>query len=260
MARAMSTVLDVAVCLLLIGAAMTTLAAAPPPADDDTPDADATATTLATATTTVSVDGDRRDHGTYLGLLAVAAVANATLEGAPLAGTAYPAAVTDSTDPHVGRREYVTATWRAYPDAPLRGNVSVGEEPPVDADVAATRHVVDSGVDDPDAPSSRDELATDLAASYVEARFPPGRTRPALVDARTADRTAARYRAMASTLEVGIDDALVAADVESANERLTEALAARLAKTLETEYESVEAAERDVTVAEVQVVVRRWER
>ena len=260
MARGVSTVLDVAVCLLLVGAAVATLASIPPAGGNDAPDADATARLLATGTVAVPADGGTR-HGTYGAHLAGAAVAAATVEDRQLLETPYPAAVRRETANATGDWAFVTAQWEPYPDAVVGGRIAAGRRPPDSADVAATTLAVDSGVTAPnaDAAESFESLGRALAAAYVEWAFPPERTRAALVDPRTADSTAARYWTAADAVDADVDEPVAEADVEAANAALAEALAEQLAADLRERYRTPEAAAADVTVDEVTVVVRRWE-
>jgi hypothetical protein len=266
MARGVSTVLDVSVCLLLVGAAMTTLAVGVP-ADGrnavaaSTPDADGAARTLGTVTAAVLGPNDRTAHGTLADHLARAAVANATLDDASLSAGDYAEAVTAETAGTTDRRVAVTARWQPYPDASLRGVVSAGRSPPADAEVAVTRHVVAVGVDAPPrAPDSFAALARTLARAYVEWRFPPERTRAALVDGRTAPLVADRYRAVAAELDVDIEGPLTEANARGANDRLAAALADHLEADLRQRYDSPRAAAAASSPGSAVLVVRRWER
>lgn len=260
MARAVSTVLDVAVCLLLVGAAAATLLAAPQP--DDTSvgrDADPTASKVATVTTTVEVGAGRRSHDTLAGHLGTAAVANARLDGAVVVDGDYPAAAANETASLTGHRTSVTARWEPYPDARIVGTVSAGERPPRGADVAARTITIDSGIEGPDHVDSYDGIARSLADAYVAWLFPPERTYANLVDERTAARTTDRYRSVAECLETDVSPPLARRDVRSANDRLAAALARRLESDLRGSYATPEAAAANVTVEEVEVVVRRWD-
>ena len=260
MARGVSTVLDVAVCLLVVGAAVATLASIPPAGGDDALDADATARLLATGTVAVPAD-DGTGHATYGAHLARGAVSAATVEDRRLLETPYPAAVRRETANATGDRTFVTARWEPYPDAVVGGRIAAGRRPPESADVAATTLTVDSGIAPPDADAagSFKTLGRALAAAYVEWAFPPERTRAALVDPRIAESTAARYWIAADAVGADVDEPVAEADVEAANAALAEALAKRLAADLQEHYRTSEAAATDVTVDEVTVVVRRWE-
>ncbi|MFB6077345.1 MAG: hypothetical protein ABEJ80_00020 [Halarchaeum sp.] len=130
--RGLSTVLDVAVCVLLVAAAVAALTTVAPdaPASDTHPSATARAALDSTATVTVE---NRSVRGTLAALLADAAVANAT-DAAP----GYASAVTRVADRRLratSRRAAVTATW-APPDCP-RVSLAAGATPspgaPIDA-------------------------------------------------------------------------------------------------------------------------------
>lgn len=257
MARAVSTVLDVAVCLLLVGVAVATLLAGVPTADSSPPDADRAAETLATATATTHL-GDRREHRTLAAHLAAAAMANATVEGGPLVKSPYPEAARAAVAETTRDRTYVTARWEPHPGSEVSGRVAVGEHPPPDADVATTVLRVDSAIDASNA-SAFGALADELAAAYVNWLFPRDRTHAALVDARTASETAGRYESVAGALGTDVDREIAEANVGGANAALADALAAEIEADLRAQYETPTAAAEAVTADEVRVVVRRWD-
>lgn len=260
MVRGVSTVLDVALCLLLVGAAVATLAAAPPTdGGDDRPGADRTAALLATVTTSVPTDSDRLAHETLAGHLATAAVTDASISSDRLRSSSYPSAVRTETANATDERAYVTATWAAYPGSPLAGDVAAGVEPPANAAVATTVLEVDSGVEAPADDGSFRALAADLAGAYVAWLFPPERTAVLLRDGRTAGRTADQYRTAAAALEISVEGAIAESNTTRANEQLADELADRLAADLERRYESPAAAAADVRIDRVEIVVRRWE-
>lgn len=260
MARAVSTVLDVAVCLLLIGVAVTTLAAAIP--DEEQPatiDSDSTARSLATVTATVPAAEGQRAHGTLAGHLARATVMDGTLDGERIAPSGYSGNVRREIERNTDVRSHVSARWEPYPDAPLESRRSIGIPPPKTADVAATRITVDSGVSSfGSAPSFR-SIAESIANAYVARLFPPERTRVRLVDPRTAKATTDRYEEAALTFGVEFDGAIADASSRRANERLATALADRLEADLRTRYETADEAASETTTGEVVIVVRRWE-
>lgn len=261
--RGVSTVVDVAVCLLLIGAAVATLSvAAAPDHDEVEPDADRTAASVASVTTAVPTGQDRLDHDTLAGHLATATVANATIEGASLTASTYPDAVRAETVDLTDDRVFVTARWEPYPDAPLRGQVIAGDPPPPGAHVAATTLAMDSGLDLGAGASdgSVEALAEAIAMSYVEWLFPTGQTRAALVDPRTAPVAGGRYRTVGGSLDADVAEAVAEADVRSANEELAVALATHLEADLRARYGTPDAARADLSADEVVVVVRRWQR
>jgi hypothetical protein len=260
MARGVSTVLDVSVCLLLIGAAVATLTLAPTAGDEPEPvDADGTATTLATATMAVPTDDGGTSHDTAVGHLATAAAVNATVDGDPVGGFGYPETVRGHTADLVSRRAFVTATWEPYPDAPLAGRLAVGETPPRSATIATTTLSVDSGIDSPTTTESFEAIATELAEAYVRFLFPPNRTRAALVDDRTAPETAARYRYTAAAVGADVNGPFADADTRRANAALSLRFAAHIRADLDARYRTPGAAASDVTVDEVEIVIGRWE-
>lgn len=260
MARAVSTVLDVAVCLLLVGAAIGTITVAPQSSQpSEAPDAGRTTATVASVTTTVPVGAERQAHATVAGHLGTAAVADARLDGDPVAGSSYPSAVANETRSVTPDRTYVTARWEPYPGAPLAGTVSAGEHPPGRADVAASRITVDNGIAEPGRLDSFEDLARSLANAYVAWLFPPERTYANLVDDRTAGRTRDRYSAVGQTVAVAVRQPLLEGQVRVANDDLSSTLAARFEADLRDRYPSPKAAASNVTVDEVDIVVRRWE-
>lgn len=260
MARGVSTVLDVAVCLMLVGAAVATLTAAPPAGESaDRPDADRTASLLATVTTSVPIDTDRTAHDTVAGHLATATVADAAISSTRLSETSYPASVRNETTTVTDERVFVTTTWSPYPGSPLNGTVTAGREPPSNAETATTVVEVHSGVAAPTNDSSFTALAAELAAAYIQRLFPPERTDVFLRDGRTATRTANRYRTAASALDTSVEGPLSEPNVSRANAELAAELEKRLADDLERRYGSPSAASEDVRIDRVEVVVRRWE-
>jgi len=159
--RAISTVLDAAVFLLLVSAAVGILYTVPQ-TDDGAADPDVaaeSATTLATSIETIEYapapDGDREDaasarpdRGTIAELLAETTVANARLDGEPLTRAPNHEAavrnVTRRTIHQIGAdvRIQVRTQWRPLPGSGLRSAILVGPSPPDDADVhAATMEI-----------------------------------------------------------------------------------------------------------------------
>lgn len=262
MARAVSTVLDVTLCLLLIGAAVATLAFAVSDTEGTTtPDADGTAGILATATASVPSAGEHRTgHDTLAGHLGRAAVTNASIGDEELTESNYPAAVVDETASVTPRRTAITARWKPYPDSPLVGAAHVGAEPPPEASVAVTTMTLDSGIESPQQkPDSFETLSRRLAETYIAWLFPPERTRARLVDRRTAPPTAERYQAVAEPMKTDISEPLAGANTRAANDVLAAALATELEADLQKRYDTPTDAHEDVRIDAVEVVVRRWE-
>jgi hypothetical protein len=260
-----STVLDVAVCLLLVSVAVATLTAAVPseerPGDIDEGSA---MDSLSTITATVPAGGGRSVHGTLAEHLAVATLVGARLDGSRLTESPYPAAVRGAIDDGVGAdRIHVTTRWSPYPDAALESTLALGTEPPPSASTTAKKRTVDSGIGSPTAEpiGSFDAIATAIAAAFIERLFPPDRVRVQLADPRTASETAARYRTVADAvgIEGGIEHAIADASAERANRRLSAALAARLKADLRASYGTPEAAAADLEPGRIEIVVRRWE-
>jgi hypothetical protein len=260
MDRAVSTVLDVSVCLLLVGVAVTTLVFAIPETNGASrAERNTAARSLGTVTASVPVVHDRRAHDTLAGHLSAAAIADGTLGGERVGSSTYPDAVRRAVRKNVAERTHITARWRPYPGAPLKGRLAVGPEPPATADVSVTRWTIDSGLAEPRSTGSFESISSAFATAYVGRLFPPERTRIALVDPRTARTTARRYREVAGTLGVEVDDAIAEAAPRRANERLASALSDRLESDLRETYESPTGATENWSGREVELVVRRWE-
>jgi hypothetical protein len=247
--RAISTVVDVTVCLLLISAAVGTLVVTDPHSVDGT--ADDTAEQLATTTATVSDPGGamtRRVYGTHAELLARGAVANLTLSGRSVAPTA--AAFRGAVRERVGRlldrapeRTEVTARWEPYPNAPIGGRLTVGPAPPERATVSTARLTVPIFIDDglTESADNFDKLAAALAEMILEqtlAGTPPQREQ----STRFADRASAYDRALGAA---------------SAGDR-ERALATRLRRDLRDRFATPEAAADALRPTVVRVVIREW--
>lgn len=294
--RAISTVLDVSLFLLLVGAAVATVAFASIPSVDgstaSSDPADETVETLSTSTTRVNysvgpgldelklgatVDPDspihhRSDHGTYTSLLADAAVANASIDGDRMMAVDVPfvAAVANATIPVIRREDVgtsVRAIWSPSVGGELQGVVHVGEHPPRNGDVRTATVTVDSGV--PDTRESAIEaasedgfegVAAELSASFVDGVFPTREMRVAVRGDYPTDVIAsARYDSAADAL--GIDGPTVTPrSVAESNAELQAALGDRFEATLRQKYDDPVAAARDVDIGNVTVVVRTWSR
>lgn len=296
--RAISTVVDATVFLLLVGGAIATLVAGtgtmhaesqerPGPVNPAAEDATLLATTTATvnyslAPATVSeVDGmtfhrtegsgfERSAHGTLASLLADAAVGNVALEGERLshAGDEFERRLSSTVRDRLGRRgtrSTVDATWEPYDDAPVEGTVRVGDEPPRDVDVHAATLTVDSGF-----PASREraeraaeedgfrDVATVVADAVVRGLFPPRETQLALRGSYPGDALTAQRYHRAATLFGAEPPSVEGTNVSTANERLRAALADRFAADLAARFDSAGAAARAVETDTVDVTVRTW--
>jgi len=290
--RAISTVVDTTVFLLLLGGAVATLVvgtgsiASPPAATDP---ADETAELLTTTTHAVEYDlrptandsdgvsyshtngqFGRSAHGTTAGLLAAATRSTATLRGERLtpASGGFERAVRAETRAVIQRRGTavaVTAHWTPYDGAPIEGRLHVGPEPPARADVRAARVTVDSGFEpvreralDAARANGTDGVARVAARSVVEGFFPPEETRVALRGDTPVDTlTAHRYRRVARLSHANLLD-LENASAESMNEELTDAVATRLHRDMQYQFSSPETAARALRTGETRIVVRTW--
>ena len=289
--RGISTVLDVALCLLLVSAAVATLAlpTGDPAGRSDRPDAAATAGALDTGTTAVSYElstgavageaggtptsgeTERVAHGTYTELLAEAAVENATLDGRRLsnASTGFErrvgAAIGNATDA-TGARTQVRAIWVPYPGAPTMGVATAGETPPPRATVTAATTTVPSGF-----PRVRQRahraarrdgyagVARVLAAATVTGWFPPSEVRLALAGDHPVDALLERrYQRTAAALGTSVDRSVAEGAPRQANTRLEPLLAERFERDLRDRYDAPVAAANAVRVGEVRVVVQTW--
>lgn len=275
--RAISTVVDVTLCLLFVSAATLLLVGAPgePPPTDRPVDETATQLASTTATVEYTLDtggessrdrgwaGERSRHGTLAGLLARAAIANATLDGTPLApesGT-YPDAVAAEAAAVVPANTAVTATWRPYPRGPIGGTVTVGETPPpgTDTQVATLRvPLTDWGDTPPDDTDGFDDLGAWLARPLVETAVPadrPATTRDPFVH----DAIDHRATTLADTSDVSTTVAAHLNRSEAATVVVVTSLSDRLAADLASRYETPERATAAMTPGTVWLVVERWE-
>ncbi|WP_148294590.1 DUF7284 family protein [Halarchaeum acidiphilum] len=132
--RGLSTVLDVAVCVLLIGGAVVTLTAVVPRAHSAASAPVGTARAVLDSTVSVRA-GSGVVNGSLASLLADAAVASGT-RTAPQGYVAGVERVALRRLANASRRASLTASWR--PDAPCHATaLSAGTEPPAGAAVDA---------------------------------------------------------------------------------------------------------------------------
>lgn len=284
--RAISTVFDVTVCLLLLSAAVVTLslssAGGDPPQDRTV---DETASVL--ATTTVDLEyrleterlgtaldatrlearaaerpdwlDDRHRHGTLAGMIARAAIANTTVEGTPLAPetSGFRTAVRETVAPTLPPRTSVTARWRPYPDAPINGTILIGEKPPARADVQTATLTVPVGAvgSEASATESYRELADELAAEIVDATLVRTSGEFALGDTGITAAAVHRYRVLSGEQ---VTDRLLAAEIGQLNRAATAALADQLRADLRTRFETPAAAATATTQGTVWLTARRW--
>lgn len=283
--RAVSTVLDAALCLLLVSAAVGLLVTHSTPHTGGDEAAEV-ATTLGTSTETVtyrpvapeepanssgtvdlSTVENRTDHGTVARLLASAAVADAAVYGDELTPAPnYRDAVRTSVawiPATADANVEVRATWEPVDGGPLHGEVVVGHPPPPDADVHAASMTVPLGESpDLEAAARRNGhrgVAEATARSAVDVVFPPERVDPALRS--TGDEAVLvrqRYASAGETLGVDPRPSLRADDPEAANAALARELATKIEPQLRTTYDDPERAAAAVSPTEVTVVVRTW--
>ncbi|MFP9191948.1 DUF7284 family protein [Natronosalvus vescus] len=187
-ARGVSTVLDVALCLVLVSAAVGVLGVYLAAEDDSethqTETADHVVELLGSTTISVefsfdpllehatATDADvfdepddyppdertRVTHGPTAGLLADATRANLTVDDAWLGheGAGFESRLEGPIASElfvVDASTAVSASWSPYEDAPLEGRTSVGRTPPPTADVSTVTMTVPSGFDDPALPA-----------------------------------------------------------------------------------------------------------
>ena len=149
--RAVSTVLDASLCLLLVTASAVTLVETPTDRGGDPDAADDLAETIATSTATIeyrTAEGKpRTTHDTLAGLLAAAAIEDADGTAGGFVRTA--TARVERTLTRTNRGSQVIArtrstTGREPHNRPERaaGRIVVGRSPPPDADVHAAAFAV----------------------------------------------------------------------------------------------------------------------
>ncbi len=293
--RATSTVLDAALFLLLVSAAVTTLTL--PTGSLPSPDADAadeTADVLATSTADVRYSlspgarhatsavvvfprtggpqFQRTAHGTLAGHLASAAVGNLTVNGVQVTHTGddYEQAVANATRDATRDRDHLTqvrAVWEPYDDAPLRGEMRVGPAPPPSGAVHAATLTVASGLPTagPEARAAAKESGNVSAVADVVARkvvaglFPPNSTRTALLgDYPVAQLVTYRYERFGRLVGTNATSLAQANNATGANDRLADGLGRRLAADMRARFEAPEAAAANVSVDTVRLTVRTW--
>lgn len=267
--RAISTVVDAALFLVLVSAAVGTLALAPAAPPDDL-DADGTAELLAASTADVAYDvrsARRTAHGTLSTLLARAAVASATIDGRELS------TASDGFERRVRGtvREILPSTahtqvvgrWRPYPGSPVQGTVSVGTPPPPAVDVQlATVAVPVAGparpVDDPRA-DSYEAVAAATADAVVARLTPVGRFRAARHrQTPTSKVLESRLETLAARTGADVTGRLLDRNLSAARDRVASALRRRFAEDMRDRFDSPAGAAEAVTPGTVTVAVRRW--
>lgn len=296
--RAVSTVLDASLAMVLIGGAVLALSVVPaaPTADVGTDAADGTADLLGGTTATVNyslspgarhadpslvefpndaLSGPafgRTAHGTIASLVAAATVGDAGLDGEAFSRA------TDELEAEVGTVAVTTlerssvdvqvrAVWRPFPESNLRGSIVAGPAPPPDADVHAATVTVASGIDLPRerALSAADRgfgaVADVFANATVAGLFPPERSGLALRGGYPLSALVAyRYRHAAEQVGAVVGVAVAEGNATRANDHLASALSDRFERTLRSAYPTPRAAAAAGTVDRVTIAVRTWSR
>lgn len=175
--RAINTVVDVAVALLVVGIAVVVLSTAnfSDDPEQDRFDTDRTATVLGTATfdVTYSVEptlteaaetsdaieydvGETQEqriaHGPMATHLGDAAIGNLAIDSERVTGTGrqYQSAIDRRFKTQLSGSQFetrVTANWEPYPEASISGKATVGVEPPPNRDIRTRELTVPSGFD-----------------------------------------------------------------------------------------------------------------
>lgn len=273
--RAISTVLDVALFLLLVSAAAGTVVLTSTPQEVST-SADETVEVLASSTLSLEYDlrGEpRHAHGTAAVLLARAAVANASIDGRHLSTMDGPFHETVQTAVRerlaAPNRTQVVARWRPYRGAPLSGTVTVGPTPPPDTDVHTATVTVPVSVPDShttatDASNGSHEryvgVATAVATSVANGLLPDDRVDASVFrESPTAIASTQRYRAVAGATGVDVTEALAAGAIGTAHERAVGGLTRRFSEDMRDRFDTSGAAAETVRTGSVRITVRRWQ-
>lgn len=229
--RGLSTAVDVAICLLLIGASIAALSSATPTATPGAPPPTPAAVVIASVTDTPDSDPGR----TIAERLAELAVADAR----PTETATGPKAQLHATITNIPGHLHVIARWRPYPDAATKGQIAVGESPPPAATVTTARFTV--------------TLPTTVTTARLHRR------------ARTGG-FAAIARIVATGIRAHLDPpcqglTAVRGGTCTATERsrpTATSLTARIESILRARFDDPTAAADAVTVDTVTIIVRRW--
>ncbi|WP_157972643.1 DUF7284 family protein [Haloprofundus halophilus] len=284
-----SSVLDAALCLLLVSAAAVTLVDVPSSHGSSDAGASRTVKTLSTSTAEVeyslatgarraddperfpATDGpafDRHAHGTLAQLLAESTLATPAVGGErpTHAGTDFRRRVRAAVGRSLPPRTHVVAEWRPHPGSSIAGTATVGERPPPSADVHVAVLSVPTGTEvDDDAAARRamDDgfagVATVVSERLVRTWFPPRRTRLALDDDYpTSALVRYRYRRTAELAGATLPPTLNRSTVPAANARLVSALEPRVEADLRERFDSPAAAAVSLSGGAVRITVQRW--
>ncbi len=290
--RGVSTVVDAALCLLVIGAAVATLVYAPVldenRGDDPAPPAGEHLVIVGGTTATVNyslapaardsmesppsnatIDAlERTDHGTLAELLARSAVKSATAEDVRLskASSEYENAVVDEVTEadRSDRNVQIEARWEPYPDAHLSGRVVAGDDPPPNVDTSVATMTVASGIDpvseeaaDAGDRDGFDGVAAVVAAAVVEGLYPPDR----IAEERRSHEplpTIADRRYERAADRYGVNARPEEHGIGGANERLAEGVESAIAADLRASFDDPGAAANATAPETVEIVVRTW--
>lgn len=306
--RGISTVVDVSLALVLLVGAMGVLVAFAETDQREHEPVDTEYTTQAVAGSTTNVsytvsdaiqahfrdhmgtsnpydaeELERTSHGPLAALVADVAVANVTVGGEQVSNETaeYEHALEEELQTRLLGSQFETsivATWLPLDGADLQGTVTLGEQPPPDADVSTTTITVANGVPDAreaavegvDGPRAYGAVAGAVANATIAGLFPELETQRAL-ERTGVDYHLTRYRyerfAMAldgnrSVLESEgwVDPS--SADASAANAYLGAQLAAMLQPQLEAhhgeKYENATEAAQAVSTDTVTITIRTW--
>lgn len=273
--RAISTVVDVTLCLLLVSAsAFVLVGAKPPDSPIRTRTAESTANVLETGTAnvnyTISSDSGTvhpTTHGTLAELLGQAALANTTIRGTESSPTS------DSFERAVSRRVQerlgypadvqLLVRWEPYRDSELGGRFALGESPH-DADVHAAVRSIPSGMPRVRtralAAARRDGyrgVAHVVAAGIVAGLVPNESTRVALRDRETGIVVARRFRRLIRSYDA-VDSASPRLGSQQTRRALIDAMARAIESDIRRSFRTPTDAARSVAVGRIELVVRTW--
>lgn len=286
MSRATSTVVDVTVFLLCVGAATAAVVSgvtveSPATENSATDERDLLATSTASVeyalnppddppdwTTNATVRRQRTAHGTIAELLGEAAMSRVRIDGKRLstAGTGFEAEVTNVTRDRLrkrGQKSAVRAHWEPYRDAPVNATIRVGERPPPATDVHAATLTVPSPMEpvEPDANDSEsgyNGVATAVAEAVVDGLFPPEQAELALEgDYPSNQLLEHRYRRMGTLTDAG-DLSVESNSTSEMNEQLSETLTETFESDMRDRFDSSSAAAGTVRTGEITITVRTW--
>ena len=238
--RAINTVVDVAVALLVVGIAVVALSTAnfSDDPEQDRFDTDRTATVLGTATFDVSYtvepvlaeaaetseaieydEGEAQEqriaHGPVATHLGDAAIGKLAIDSEQVTGTGqqYQSAIDRRFRSQLSGSQFetrVTAHWEPYPDASISGKATVGVEPPPNRDIRTRELTVPSGFDRVrgDAISAVEDgggygaIAEIVASTIVDGYLPVVESKQALErDGSSMVLTQYRYERLATLLD-----------------------------------------------------------